>query len=194
MTPFQREVVDDDVDVHLLGAVLAWPLRGPELGDGLEADALVTCRVAHLAPSFVGGRFPFEQGAVEVGESARVVTIKDKRWKACNGHESQRTPGCGQIQPGISTNSRTSLRQHVERGVMRLLPTDGVPQHVAGRRQFVDVVVLVTMPTNDDTPQPDPIDEEAAQIDARDPDVAEKIEALKEDATALGRDVEGPPL
>jgi hypothetical protein len=50
------------------------------------------------------------------------------------------------------------------------------------------------MPTNDDTPQPDPIDEEAAQIDARDPDVAEKIEALKEDATALGRDVEGPPL
>jgi hypothetical protein len=35
------EIVDHDVDVHLLGHVLAWPLRRPELLDTLEADALV---------------------------------------------------------------------------------------------------------------------------------------------------------
>lgn len=39
-------------------------------------------------------------------------------------------------------------------------------------------------------PDPDPIDEEAAEIDARDPDAAEEIEELKDDAEALGRDVE----
>ena len=43
------------------------------------------------------------------------------------------------------------------------------------------------------TPEPDPIDEKAAEIDPRDPNVAEEIEELKEDAEALGRDVEDPP-
>ncbi len=36
----------------------------------------------------------------------------------------------------------------------------------------------------------DPIDEEAAEIDARSPDAAEEIEALREHAEDLGRDVE----
>jgi hypothetical protein len=46
-------------------------------------------------------------------------------------------------------------------------------------------------PTNQpDTSEPDPLDEEAAQIDARSPDGPEQIEDLKEDAEALGRDVE----
>ena len=47
------EVVDHDVDVHLLGEVLALPLRPPELLDLLEADALIACRVANLAPTVV---------------------------------------------------------------------------------------------------------------------------------------------
>jgi hypothetical protein len=50
------------------------------------------------------------------------------------------------------------------------------------------------MPTDDDLPDPDPIDEEMAHIDARDPDVVEEIEELKEDAEALGRDVQDPPV
>ncbi|MET0143866.1 MAG: hypothetical protein ABW328_03650 [Ilumatobacteraceae bacterium] len=51
------------------------------------------------------------------------------------------------------------------------------------------------MPTeDDDLPAPDPIEEEMASIDARDPDVVEEIEELKEDAEALGRDVEDPPV
>jgi len=40
--------------------------------------------------------------------------------------------------------------------------------------------------------QPDPIDEEAAEIDARSPDAAEKIEELIEDAEALGREPDQP--
>lgn len=50
-----------------------------------------------------------------------------------------------------------------------------------------------TMPTDENLPDPDPIDEEMADIDARDPDAAEEIEEVKEDAEALGRDVEDPP-
>jgi hypothetical protein len=49
------------------------------------------------------------------------------------------------------------------------------------------------MPADDETPDtPDPIDVEAAQIDPRgEPEeVEEEIEHLKEDAEALGRDVE----
>jgi len=42
-------------------------------------------------------------------------------------------------------------------------------------------------------PAPDPIDEEMAAVDARDPDVVEEIEEVKEDAAALGRQVEDPP-
>jgi len=49
------------------------------------------------------------------------------------------------------------------------------------------------MPTDDEMHAPDPIDEEMAKIDARDPDVAEEIEEVREDAEALGRDVEDPP-
>ena len=45
-------------------------------------------------------------------------------------------------------------------------------------------------PDPQSTPEPDPIDEEAAEIDARSPEAPEQIEELKEDAEALGRDVE----
>jgi hypothetical protein len=48
------------------------------------------------------------------------------------------------------------------------------------------------MPSDDETPAPDPIDVEMAHIDARDPDVAEEIEHLEEDAEALGRHVDQP--
>jgi hypothetical protein len=45
-------------------------------------------------------------------------------------------------------------------------------------------------PDDTDATEPDPIDEEAAEIDPRSPEAAEQIEELKEDAEALGRDVE----
>jgi hypothetical protein len=43
-----------------------------------------------------------------------------------------------------------------------------------------------------ETPIPDPVDVEMAHIDARDPNVAEKIEHVEEDAEALGRQVDQP--
>jgi hypothetical protein len=42
-------------------------------------------------------------------------------------------------------------------------------------------------------PEPDPIDEEAAAIDARSEDAAEEIEELREHAAEQGRDVEPEP-
>ena len=48
----------------------------------------------------------------------------------------------------------------------------------------------MTSPGEQDIPEPDPIDEEAAEIDARSPDAPEQIEELKQDAERLGRDVE----
>jgi hypothetical protein len=39
-------------------------------------------------------------------------------------------------------------------------------------------------------PQPDPVDEAAAKIDARSPEAPEQIEELKDLAESLGRDVE----
>ena len=41
-----------------------------------------------------------------------------------------------------------------------------------------------------DRPEPDPVDEEAAKIDARSPDAPEQIEDLKDLAESLGRDVD----
>ncbi len=41
-----------------------------------------------------------------------------------------------------------------------------------------------------DQPDPDPVDEAAAEIDARSPDAPEQIEGLKDFAESLGRDVE----
>ena len=46
------------------------------------------------------------------------------------------------------------------------------------------------MPDDDEPDTPDPIDVEAAHIDPRSDEVEEEIEHLKEDAEALGRDVE----
>jgi hypothetical protein len=40
------------------------------------------------------------------------------------------------------------------------------------------------------TQRPDPLDEEAAEIDPRSPEAPEQIDELKDDAEALGRDVD----
>ena len=46
-------------------------------------------------------------------------------------------------------------------------------------------------PSDDrDQPEPDPVDEAAAEIDARSPEAPEQIEELKDLAESLGRDVD----
>ena len=66
------EIIDHDVDVHLLRNGLAWPLRWAVLLDALEADALVAGGVAHLAPPVVRTGLPIEQSAIELGEATGV--------------------------------------------------------------------------------------------------------------------------
>lgn len=46
---------------------------------------------------------------------------------------------------------------------------------------------------DEQAPEPDPIDEAAAEIDPRSPDAPEEIEELREDADELGRDVGDSP-
>ena len=44
-----------------------------------------------------------------------------------------------------------------------------------------------------DRPQPDPVDQAAAEIDGRTSDAPEQIEELKDLVEALGREVDDPP-
>src|SRR5215210_5164299 len=91
------EVIDHDVHVHLLGNVLAGPIRRTELLDALEANALVSGGVTNLTPPFVGAHLPVEQGAVELGEAGGVVAVEDEGGKACDSHARDRTRDSGQI-------------------------------------------------------------------------------------------------
>jgi hypothetical protein len=43
---------------------------------------------------------------------------------------------------------------------------------------------------DEDRPEPDPVDEAAAKIDARSPDAPEQIDDLKDLAESLGREVD----
>lgn len=81
------EVVDHDIEVHLLRDALAGPLWRREAVDLLEAQ-----RVAVLGTD--GPRVvvvlldpPVEQGAVELGQALRVGAVKDDAWEACDSHD-----------------------------------------------------------------------------------------------------------
>ena len=95
------KVVDHDIDVHLLRDVLAGPLRRTELCDALETDALVTRRVANLAPTLIRAHLPIEQSAIERGEATRVVAVEDEGGKACDCHGWHRRTVCGRIPSGM---------------------------------------------------------------------------------------------
>jgi hypothetical protein len=79
------EVVDDHVEMHLLGHLLGRPARRGVGLDLLEGDALTVIR-ADLSP--VGGDvdFPIQHRAVERRESARIRTVDDDAWEACDSH------------------------------------------------------------------------------------------------------------
>jgi hypothetical protein len=79
------EIVDDDVEVHLLGHFLSRPSWR---GVGLhlqEGDALTVLRAD---VSVVGGDldFPIQHGAVEGGERGRVGTVDNDAREACDSH------------------------------------------------------------------------------------------------------------
>src|SRR5215831_2418841 len=79
------EVIDDHVEMHLLGYLLSRPSRRGIALHLLEGDALTVLR-ADLSP--VGGDLglPVEHRAVEGREGARIGAVDDDAGEACYGH------------------------------------------------------------------------------------------------------------
>jgi hypothetical protein len=71
------QVVDVDVEVHLLGDVLAGPLRRVEALDPLEADAVAIVGADEAHVRLVLHDRPVEQGAVELREALGVGAVED---------------------------------------------------------------------------------------------------------------------
>ena len=93
------EIVNHDVDVHLLRNGLPWPLWWAVLLDALEADALVAGGVAHLAPPVVRARSPVEQGAVELCQAAWVVTVEYEGGETSDWHRLNVCPFADRTGP-----------------------------------------------------------------------------------------------
>ena len=124
------EIVDHDIEVHLLGDVLARPLRCPEVVDTLEADALITGRVADLAPAVVRLRRPIEQRSVELGEATGVVAVEDERGKACDGHAGNVRTVADSSRPECVVTVRQILASRDE--VRRSLVPSSIRDRVKG--------------------------------------------------------------
>src|SRR4051794_4598420 len=85
------EVVDDDVEVHLLRHLLPRPLgRGVAL-DLLEADALPVVG-ADLGPAGSELLLPVQHRAVEGRERVGVGTVEDDAREACDSHDGDARP------------------------------------------------------------------------------------------------------
>src|SRR4051794_27704427 len=79
------EIVDGDVEVRLLGSLLARPVRRAVVLDPLEADRLSVGR-GHLGPVAVVLGGPAEEAAVERGHGAGVGAVEDEADHACDRH------------------------------------------------------------------------------------------------------------
>jgi hypothetical protein len=86
------QIVHHHVNVHLLRDVLARPLGRSVSVDELEADALVTGGVAHLAPPVIRARLPIEEDSIEVGEAAWVVAVEHDGGEASDRHDRNLRP------------------------------------------------------------------------------------------------------
>src|SRR5262249_30737946 len=94
------EVVDDHIEMHLLGHLLTRPPRRGIVLHLLEGDALAVVR-ADLSP--VGGDvdLPIQHRAVEPRESARIGTVDDEAWEACDSHASHGMRRYRQLRGGV---------------------------------------------------------------------------------------------
>lgn len=92
------EVVDRDIDVHLLGHVLPWPAGSGEILDPLEADGVAIVG-AHGPPVAVARHLPVKEGAVELRQRLGLGAVKDKYGKACNSHRGTVRPYPDNLRP-----------------------------------------------------------------------------------------------
>src|SRR3954447_14719455 len=101
------EVVDDDVDVHLLRHLLAGPARRRVVLDLLEPDRVAVVRL-DLGPVRRDLDLPVQELAVEGGEGRRVRAVEDDRGKACDSHGEDSMGGCGRSASGTLSGAEIS--------------------------------------------------------------------------------------
>src|SRR5581483_3883543 len=101
------EVVDHDVEMHLLGYVLPRPLGRGVVVHLLERDALAVVR-ADVDPVRLDLGFPVQHGGVEGGQGGRVRAVEDDARKACDSHAPQRTRYPGRSASGIQAAGQDS--------------------------------------------------------------------------------------
>src|SRR4051794_29676300 len=95
------EVVDDDVEVHLLGRLLSGPLRRPVVGHLLERDAVAAVGRPDLHPFLLRLDVPVQEAGVERRERVGVGAVDDEGGEPCDGHDrtlgpdTDRAEGCG---------------------------------------------------------------------------------------------------
>jgi hypothetical protein len=88
------EVVDEHVEVHLLGPLLGRPRRRRVISHPVEGDALAVLR-AHRGPLGGDVDLPIQQRAVEPGERTRIGTVDSDEGQASDGHAGQDIDDCG---------------------------------------------------------------------------------------------------
>lgn len=116
------EVVDHDVEMHLLGYVLARPLRGREAVDLLKPQRVAVLG-ADVAPVVVGLLdLPVEQGAVELGQSLGVGAVQDDDREARDCHERHCRRPSGRIASGFWPEFASPRRRSRPYEVLRTLP------------------------------------------------------------------------
>src|SRR5262245_52303268 len=79
------EVIDIDVQMHLLGDLLSRPSRRRMAFHLLEGDALTTLRPG-LSPVVGDVDLPIQHRAVEVRERAWISAVDDEAWESCDSH------------------------------------------------------------------------------------------------------------
>jgi len=97
------EVVNEHVEVHLLGPLLGRPRRRRVTGHLMEGDALA---VLSANPSGVGGDvdLPIQHRAVKPGERTRIGTVDSDEGQASDGHAGQDIDDCGRHTSGFRSD------------------------------------------------------------------------------------------
>lgn len=78
------QVVDDQVEVHLLRSTLSWPVRRHEVVDSLERQAVGP--IADVSPPIRGFQLPPQNTRVEGGELNGIRTVDDERGEPGDCH------------------------------------------------------------------------------------------------------------
>ena len=125
------EVVDHDVDVHLLGHVLARPLRRRVVVDLLEAQAVAVVG-SGVGPVVGDLDLPVEQGAVELGKGLGVGAVEDDRREACDSHGRHASEDSGRSVTGSSVAAGQLARERLGEGCRAT--TQQVTQHATAGR------------------------------------------------------------